>query len=795
MNDDSLSKYEEQYDQLKKVNKDAEKLRGCMYFWEHELVAFVSVELRSGKTWIDTLEVVKKFRGRHLSSQLLDVAVKKFGATDLRVHKDNEKAIGIFKTYGFKTYDKKGSWLYMSLREDAKAIEPTEDEKSKPIVNNLQTEEIEKHKKSANESGGNFMIYENDSMDVFLDAATESIFGKKGVEDLLKHTRKKLVKSLKTESQCDIYLQKINEESKKFNEAVSTLMSAQAKFDAGKIDKKEMKTTLKSALSLLNANCKILNIKLGDVVDDKKAISRQDIASFASYVKGLKGIVKEIKVARKKGIAIESTVGDYDENDEFFEATEASANYYANKELKAIQKTAKNEYLASQNLKEVAKNPNIDKHTRAWAAKNSHNEIMSANGHARYINPRNTRAIPSDSKGAKDHYNITRNIQNNTGEERALAKKIASSTKAKESAYDEYDDSYLYDDDDYLFESASNLVDGLFDNEYDFDFDEEDEAEESSSDDRISYGPTRNVSYGPKKYVSLPAGSRPDKFESHHKGEGPRPGNFTVTNTKGISYGPTTKVTRHSRPTGKISYVQSSKESAFDFDFFENGFSSEDDYDEAFEAGKSHDMGYDTTEIGYSMRASRNMNENPVYIKRSILFAILGSIGITSPIALGLLISWWKKSKTARTYGGYRFDEACDALKEIARLEGRRGKFLSGNTNGKIKEQERVLKEIDRDRASKGEPSIKKSFKMILADISKYPDSKEYKELMKVLPKKETVDSTLEAAFYTDDTYLFQDEFDDYEDCDYETESAYESAYDITAGLFEDPDTDYDNFF
>lgn len=474
MNDDSLSKYEEQYDQLKKVNKDAEKLRGCMYFWEHELAAFVSVELRSGKTWIDTLEVVKKFRGRHLSSQLLDVAVKKFGATDLRVHKDNEKAIGIFKTYGFKTYDKKGSWLYMSLREDAKAIEPTEDEKSKPIVNNLQTEEIEKHKKSANESGGNFMIYENDSMDVFLDVATESIFGKKSVEDLLRHTRKKLVKSLKTESQCDIYLQKINEESKKFNEAVSTLMSAQAKFDAGKINKKEMKTTLKSALSLLNANCKILNIKLGDVVDDKKAISRQDIASFASYVKGLKGIVKEIKDARKKGIAIESTVGDYDENDEFFEATEASANYYANKELKAIQKTAKNEYLASQNLKEVAKNPNIDKHTRAWAAKNSHNEIISANDHARYINHRNARAIPSDSKGAKDHYNITRDIQNNTGEERALAKKIASSTKAKESAYDEYDeydDSYLYDDNDYLFESAFDFdfFENSFNTEDDYD--------------------------------------------------------------------------------------------------------------------------------------------------------------------------------------------------------------------------------------------------------------------------------------------------------------------------------------
>lgn len=326
MNEDALKKYEEQYDQLKHVNKNAEKLRGCMYFWQGELVAFVSIELRSGKTWIDTLEVVKQYRGRHLSSQLLDVAVKKFGATDLRVHKDNEKAIGIFKTYGFKTYDKKGSWLYMTLREDASKIEPKEDEKSHPITDNLRSEEVEKNKpntKSANESGGLNMNYDyNDqSLDTFLDVANESIFGKKSVEDLLKHARKKLIRSLKTESQCDIYLEQIKNESKKFNEAVSTLMSVQAKFAAGKIDKKEMKKTVSSAVKLLNNNCKMLNVRLGDVVDDTKAITRQDIASFASYVKGLNGIVKEIKTARKKNIAIESTV-EFDENDAFFEAIE-----------------------------------------------------------------------------------------------------------------------------------------------------------------------------------------------------------------------------------------------------------------------------------------------------------------------------------------------------------------------------------------------------------------------------------------------------------------------------------------
>ena len=321
MNKDAIEKYEEKFHQLKSVNKNAEKLRGHMYFLNGDLVAFVSIDIRSGKTWIDTLEVVKKYRGRHLAFQLLDVAVKKFHATDLRVHKDNTKAIGIFKTYGFKTYDKKNNWLYMSLSEDARNIDVSEDEKSQPIVKDLKSKKVENMKKKiANEAGGfimsDFNYNDMEQLDSFLEVATESLFGKRSVEDLLKIARKNLIKSLKTESQCDIYLDNLKNESKKFNEAVNTLIAAQAKYNAGKLDKKEMNKTLKASLRLLNDNCKNLKIRLGDVVDDKKAISRQDIATFASYVKGLRGIVNEIKVARKKGIAIESAYeDDYDEDD------------------------------------------------------------------------------------------------------------------------------------------------------------------------------------------------------------------------------------------------------------------------------------------------------------------------------------------------------------------------------------------------------------------------------------------------------------------------------------------------
>ena len=123
MNDDSLAKYEDEHRQLSHVNKDARDLRGHMYFWKNELACFVSIEKKGDKNWIDTLEVCKPFRGRMLSVQLLDVAVKKFKATDLKVHKDNLRAVHIFEKYGFRTYDTKGNYLYMTIDSSTKKKE------------------------------------------------------------------------------------------------------------------------------------------------------------------------------------------------------------------------------------------------------------------------------------------------------------------------------------------------------------------------------------------------------------------------------------------------------------------------------------------------------------------------------------------------------------------------------------------------------------------------------------------------------------------------------------------------
>lgn len=304
MNADALAKYEDKYDQLKHINKNAENLRGHMYFMNGELVAFISVEYKSGKTWIDTLEVVKKFRGNKLSFQLLDVAVRKFHATDLRVNKENEKAIGIFKTYGFKTYDHKGNWLYMSLRADVKEIENKETEKAQPITDNLKSDMIKDAKqRTANESAM------DDGFDEFLAMCLEAANGVKSVEDLLDEAKGTLNKKLKTVEDCDAYLEVIKNESAKFNEACSCLVSAYAKYNHGKkerADKVELTKTTSAAIGLLRQNCKRLNVSLGDIAHSEgKEISRNDIKRFGQYVAGLRKITNEIKEARKKGVALE----------------------------------------------------------------------------------------------------------------------------------------------------------------------------------------------------------------------------------------------------------------------------------------------------------------------------------------------------------------------------------------------------------------------------------------------------------------------------------------------------------
>lgn len=75
------------------------------------------------KTWdwwdgknVSDLEINEKYRGQGLSYQLLDYAVKKCGAKNLAVNKNNYIAKHVYDKYGFEITDQDDDMYYMSLK-------------------------------------------------------------------------------------------------------------------------------------------------------------------------------------------------------------------------------------------------------------------------------------------------------------------------------------------------------------------------------------------------------------------------------------------------------------------------------------------------------------------------------------------------------------------------------------------------------------------------------------------------------------------------------------------------------
>ena len=140
------------------------------------------------------------------------------------------------------------------------------------------------------------MPYIKSTNDEFLEAANEALFvKKKSVDDLLATAEKKMRRRLKTVEDCDDEICIINNEGAKFNECIRALAHCKKSFDSGKMDKKQFSNQVKSATALLKKNCRSLQIQLGNVVDDTKAITTEEIKAFNQYITGTKKIVNKIR--------------------------------------------------------------------------------------------------------------------------------------------------------------------------------------------------------------------------------------------------------------------------------------------------------------------------------------------------------------------------------------------------------------------------------------------------------------------------------------------------------------------
>ena len=288
MKPDVLTKYEERYRQLSHVDKDANKLRGYIYFAntavgdKGDLVAFFSVKLQSGKTWIDTLEVDPKYRGNKLSYQLLEIACKEFGATDVKVRKDNDRALHIFEKYGFAKYDAKDNYVYLT-NEDINTDNP-----------------VLKKDDSAKESyveayvrGAKRFIKGDDYAEAYAqltadDLATESIFGKKSKDELISDAVKKAKKKCDTPEKKAIFKEVISNNEKVFKQTIKQIDKLDKQYSKGNISLKDYTKQRKSAVALIRKTMTEFNINIGNFIDNKDKPTVEEMSQFGDIINKIK---------------------------------------------------------------------------------------------------------------------------------------------------------------------------------------------------------------------------------------------------------------------------------------------------------------------------------------------------------------------------------------------------------------------------------------------------------------------------------------------------------------------------
>ena len=95
-----------------RINKDT---KGYVWLNDKQVVGYINVEEKDDDyKWIQAFEIYEPYKGHGLSKQMLNVAIREFGATNLSVSKNNEVAIKLYKSYGFKTYKTTDSMYFMS---------------------------------------------------------------------------------------------------------------------------------------------------------------------------------------------------------------------------------------------------------------------------------------------------------------------------------------------------------------------------------------------------------------------------------------------------------------------------------------------------------------------------------------------------------------------------------------------------------------------------------------------------------------------------------------------------------
>ena len=141
MSDSSIATYKSKCKGLSHVRTGSDYIGTIFVDKQNDVVAYINI--RKSDSCIQGLEVSEKYRGQHLSPQLVQYAEKDLHASKLTVNKSNEVAYSLYKKLGWKDDHIDGQMIHMIKENNTLLKEIT---RTKYILEEAKDIETGKHK-------------------------------------------------------------------------------------------------------------------------------------------------------------------------------------------------------------------------------------------------------------------------------------------------------------------------------------------------------------------------------------------------------------------------------------------------------------------------------------------------------------------------------------------------------------------------------------------------------------------------------------------------------------------------
>lgn len=128
-----------------------------------------------------------------------------------------------------------------------------------------------------------------------LNGVQEGLFTKKKTVDELLSTAQKKISKMKSPSEVSAKLKDVNTVGKQINTALRSMSTAAKKCASGKISEKDFKISVSEASKSIASPVKTLYASLGNIVENKKSVTSDEIKAFQAYLSGLKRLLNEQK--------------------------------------------------------------------------------------------------------------------------------------------------------------------------------------------------------------------------------------------------------------------------------------------------------------------------------------------------------------------------------------------------------------------------------------------------------------------------------------------------------------------